>query len=164
MIRPLRKRHRAMVVVLALVVPPLFALGILGRPQEARMAAMPEGLAPEAVDPGAVISRHTKGAMPEFTARATLFARGDGVAVTVETTPHPVRPELLVYWSADAVSGASLPETAYLLGSLGSGGPTAFDLPVEAAGRDGHLVLYALAQSEVVETILLRAGRPSAEE
>jgi hypothetical protein len=59
------------------------------------------------------------------------------------------KPDLLVYWvtGSPAITDM-LPESASLLGSFNS---PALDLPAEATHTDGLLILFSLADQEIVD-------------
>jgi hypothetical protein len=61
-----------------------------------------------------------------------------------------VKPDLIVYWVAGSPSITDmLPNNARLLGALSSS--VALSLPPDAASGSGVLILYSLADQELVE-------------
>jgi len=153
MIHSLRQRHRRMVIALGAFLPLAIALGIAARKPVPSMNALPGQLA----------------AAPQpFTAteweRADLFGsapipvrllrertNSGRFAVTFSSAENFVKPDLMVYWVAGNPSPAdALPDNAQLLGAFDSF--TALALPAEAIQQTGVLVLYSLADNEIVET------------
>ena len=151
MIRPLRQRHRRMVIVLGVFLPIAFAVGIAARKPVPGMASLPKELA---------ASPH-KFAVTEWE-RANLFTKtpiqvrllresaGAGqFAVEFSAAKNFVKPDLIVYWVAGSPNITdSLPDNARLLGVFNS---TPLPLPVEATKANGVLMLYSLADNEVVD-------------
>ena len=152
MIRPLRQRHRRMVIALGILLPIAFALGIAGRKAVPSMDSLPANLL----------------AMPQqFEAteweRADLFvkspikvrllreqSKSDWVAVEFSAPTEFVKPDLMVYWVAgDPKVSDTLPDTAQLLGAFSSSSPLA--LPENLTMQNGALLLYSLADNEIVE-------------
>ena len=147
MILPLRIRHRRVFTVLGVVLPVAFGLGIAARKPVPQMNALPAEL---------------QAGAPRFNtpvwARRDLFTnapievrllRDSGRFAIACTAPADfVRPDLLVYWSGGEVHGGDLlPKDAVLLGAFSA---TALPLPADAAKRPGVLVLFSLADQEVV--------------
>jgi len=156
-IRPLRRRHRAFVVALGLVVGPLFVAGLLARrpiPEGDLPAAMRDDLAGD-VDPAAVQLHNTGGGLP---LEIVPLAEPGGtmrrlrIALLTETR----RPELLVYWQPGDDPEASIGEASRLLGVLVGTGPTFVELPESAQTEPGQLIFYSLTQHEVVDRVTPR--------
>jgi hypothetical protein len=73
----------------------------------------------------------------------------DRLAVELFAAKDFVKPDLLVYWARGKAAVAdALPEDAILLGTFSS---SAFRLPQEATQAEGFLVLYSLADNEIVD-------------
>lgn len=146
MIRSLRARHRAMILVLAPILPAILVLALVGRsavPAEAlpRQLTVPHDSTLQPVG-----SDWTLIESPRIQAR--YFAReGDSTASAIALTPAflPVPPDLLLYWSEIAGDSAGLPPEAALLGPLIPSEPVR--LP---ASSRGYLILYSLAHRERV--------------
>ena len=151
MIRPLRQRHRRMVIVLGVFLPIAFAVGIAARKPVPGMASLPKELA---------ASPH-KFAVTEWE-RANLFTKtpiqvrllresaGAGhFAVEFSAARDFVKPDLIVYWVAGSPNVTdTLPDNARLLGVFNSS--VALSLPPDAGPDSGVLVLYSLADQEIV--------------
>jgi hypothetical protein len=151
MIHPLRQRHRHIFMVLGVFLPVAFTVGIAVRKPAPLANELPAALA---VAPQAFENIEWQ--------RADLFAKspvqlrllrgqsGTGTfAVAFSTTKDFVKPDLLVYWVAgNSNLTNSLPDNAILLGAFTS---TPLLLPDNAAKSDGLLLLYSLADNEIVD-------------
>jgi hypothetical protein len=83
--------------------------------------------------------------------RVRLFRdHGSGtIAVGLTASKDFLEPDLMVYWSAgEAPAGDSLPAEAKLLGAFVS---ATLVLPPEASSTDGQLILFSLANQEIVD-------------
>ena len=152
MIRPLRQRHRRTVIVLGVFLPVAFAVGIAARKSVPGMTSMPKEL----------VASPQSFAVTEWE-RADLFTktpiqvrllreRADAARFAVEFSAAKdfVKPDLIVYWVAGSPNLTDkLPDNARLLGAFNSS--VALSLPPDAASGSGVLVLYSLADQEVVE-------------
>lgn len=150
----LRARHRRVVTLLAVVVPPLFLAGLaLRRPPP---DAGPDRAADQAairVEPagGLLVEARWDGAESADWLRAAVVASTQsvsGLAARVDAGVGDLPPDLLVLWSPAGAASGSL-DGALLLGPLAPGERRAFELP--AAARDGgRLVVHSLARRETV--------------
>ncbi len=150
-----------MTAALAVALPVLYVVALAARPDEPVTDPLPAALAgamPGDVDNdfGELISD------PAIVVRSrTDSSRQRRAGVTprwwIELTPRSAlaRPEVLVYWSRSSATG-TLSEDAWWLGSLGDR-TRAFELPEEALGVTGSLVLYSLGHQEVVASTRLPA-------
>ena len=152
MILRLRQRHRHMVIVLGIFLPLAFAVGIAARKPVPGMTSLPKEL---------VASPHNF-AVTEWE-RADLFMKipirvrllreraGAGrFAVEFSAPKDFVKPDLIVYWvPGNPNSTDALPENARLLGVFNPS--VALSLSPDAVSSSGTLVLYSLADQEVVE-------------
>lgn len=152
MIRPLRQRHRRMVVTLGVLLPVAFTLGIAARKPVPNMDSLPASLA----------STPQKFAATEWE-RTDLFVKSaiqvrllreqissGRFAVKFSAPQDFVKPDLMAYWVAgDSKITDTLPANAQLLGTFNSS--SALTLPVDPTTQNGMLVLYSLADNEVVE-------------
>ena len=151
MIRPLRQHHRRMVVTLGIFLPITFAIGIAARRPVVEVDSLPKELAPATV----------RFESQEWQ-RADLFVKspvlvrlmrevtGEGkFAVEFSAAKDFVKPDLIVYWVAENQNNTDkLPDSAVLLGSFSS---TPLLLPDEVAKSNGQLVLFSLADNEIVD-------------
>ena len=152
MIRPLRQGHRRMVIVLGVFLPIAFVIGIAARKPVPSMTSLPKEL---------VTSSQTF-AVTEWE-RADLFTKtpiqvrllresaGAGhFAVEFSAAKDFVKPDLIVYWvTGSQTITEKLPENARLLGTFNAS--VALSLSPDAAQGSGVLVLYSLADQEIVE-------------
>jgi hypothetical protein len=152
MIRPLRQRHRRIVIVLGVFLPVAFAVGITARKPVPAMMSLPNELG----------ASRQKFAATEWE-RSDLFTKtpiqvrllresaGAGhFAVEFSATKDFVKPDLIVYWVTGSPNITDrLLENARLLGAFNPS--LALPLPAEAETTVGTLVLYSLANHELVE-------------
>ena len=150
MILSLRQRHRHMFAVLVLLLPIAFVGGIAARRAVPQVTTLP----------------------PELSARAQTFIRtgfdrddlfakspvrvqlwreqGTGrCAVAFVAAREFVKPDLIAYWIAGTSPAADrLPPEASLLGAFNAG---PLLLPDEATTSAGTLILFSLADQEIVD-------------
>lgn len=150
MILPFRQRHRRMFAVLAVVLPLLFVVGIALR----RAVPQPETLPPE-LSPRTVTFTATdykRSDMFEKSPVQLRLWREQGtarLAVGFSAAKDFLKPDLLAYWSAaHPTTTGALPKDARLLGAFVAGPLT---LPAEASVSDGFLILFSLANQEIVD-------------
>lgn len=156
MIRPLRKRHRLVFIALALIVPPLLAAALLGRPRGPSQPPPPEGDGPAA----AVLTQRLQSWGGGSLRASVVRAEDGGFAVVVELLDPGSHPELLVYWDpAAGPDGAALPQDAYLLGRLAGTAPQRMALP-RGAAQSGRLILYDLPHQQRVTSFELELSPP----
>ncbi|MEM7350286.1 MAG: hypothetical protein AAF657_05740 [Acidobacteriota bacterium] len=155
MIAPLRRRHRWMTMLLAVVLPVLYIVALAGRQAEPIMAAVPSVLAVGTVAGGEATAEGLAIEGLPVTARVVL----SGSSWTLELTPSEplARPEVLVYWSDTAGPAERLPDGAYLLGAFGGVRAQAYAVSEAVMGRPGSLVLYSLGHQEVLGSVALPA-------
>jgi hypothetical protein len=152
MIRPLRQRHHRLVIALGVFIPIAFALGIAGRKAVPSMDSLPANLA----------AMPQKFEVTEWE-RADLFvkspinvrllreqSKSGQSAVEFSVPTEYVKPDLMVYWiHGDSQITDMLPNNAQLLGTFNVS--SALALPADSAAQNGRLVLYSLADNEVIE-------------
>ena len=152
MIRPLRQRHRRMVIVLGVFLPIAFAVGIAARKSVPDMPALPKELvaSPQTF---AVTEWERADLFTKTPIQVRLLRESAGVAhfaVAFSAAKDFVKPDLIVYWVAGSPNLTDkLPDNARLLGAFDSS--MALSLPPDAASGSGALVLYSLADQEIVE-------------
>jgi hypothetical protein len=146
----LRKRHRATLVSVALVLPPLFAAAILGRleaPIASELPTDPRAFgAVDALPPGAGRLQ-----IVERAHEARFSVRHDRARVAIAQTLGSPIPDLLAYWSPTRAID-ELPADVLLLGAVSSLERT-FKLP----STRGCIVLFSLAHGEIVVQAELEA-------
>lgn len=148
MTRSLRQRHRRIVCTLAVVLPVAFAAGLLARRPVPMAASAPPGLLEPSgrLDSVAWRKEHL---WPGHRIITTL-RRDPAGAASVELEPGDLaKPDVLAYWVGGGNSvGTGLPDNARLLGALSSLLP--LRIPADARAETGRLMLYSLADQEVV--------------
>ena len=155
MIRPLRRRHRVTMVLLAVALPAILAAGLIARRPVPAVETLPDGVDEGALagvprmvthlDGGGLVSMH-------------LIEAPSGISVALEVEGVRGRPEWLVYWSPESSSpGGRLPDGAWLLGALEENRRNLFDLPETAAGPVGRVILYRPVSGEVLGSLRLRS-------
>lgn len=147
MIRSLRQRHRIMVCALGVVLPLAFVAGIAARKPVPIGAALPSQLTSNAKDFGEVVL--TKPDIWPGQRIITSLRRDAAGSVAVELMFRDlVKPDVLLYWSAGKEGTEGLPENARLLGALLNNTPV--PIPADARGEAGRIILYSLADHEVL--------------
>jgi hypothetical protein len=84
--------------------------------------------------------------------QSKFFSKSDrpqDIYVVLQPARELNEPDLLLYWTANAPQGSSLPTHARLMGSFLGGKSFTVPLGVE---RSGHLVLFSLAHQTVFDT------------
>ena len=150
MILSLRQRHRRMFTVFGVLLPLLFVVGIAVR----RAVPQPDTLPPE-------LTSQTITFTATDYERGDLFAKSpvqvrlwreqgtERLAVGFSAAKDFLKPDLMAYWSAGRPpANDTLPPNASLLGAFVAG-PLA--LPAEASVQDGFLILFSLANQEIVD-------------
>ena len=151
MIRPLRQRHRRMVIVLGIFLPVAFVAGIAARKPVPEISSLPKEF------PSAISQFDSQ----EWQ-RADLFAKSsvrvrllrehrDAGKFSVEFSAGKnfVKPDLIVYWvTGNATATDKLPDNAILFGAFSS---TPLLLPDEVTKSSGVFVLFSLADNEIVD-------------
>jgi hypothetical protein len=102
---------------------------------------------------------------PQFSIRTRLLSDsgvGQKFAVELAPTKEIVQPDLIVYWVPTTLKiGDPIPDNVVLLGAFLQTMPTQLLLPAEAAKGSGALLLYSLADHEVVAASKpLEVGKP----
>lgn len=150
MILNLRQRHRRVFAVLGALLPLLFVVGIAVR----RAVPQPESLPPE-LSPQTVTFTATGYERDDLFHKSPVQVRlfrdheSGALAVGLTAAKDFLKPDLMAYWSAARPTASdALPPNASLLGAF-IGGPLA--LPTEASVQDGFLILFSLANQEIVD-------------
>lgn len=151
MIRPLRQRHRRMVIAVGIFLPIAFAAGIAARKTVPATASLPAGLATSS-QKFAVTKWERSDMFVKIPIQVRLMVENaDGVLLAVEFSAAKdfVKPDLIVYWVAgNPAITDTLPDNAILLGSFSS---MPLALSDEVAKSNGQLVLFSLADNEIVD-------------
>lgn len=147
MIRPLRIRHRRIFTMLGLLLPVAFGLGIAARKPVPQM-----NLGSFALNLSGASSAHLLWERSDLFTNAPVLVRlshADGEPImNCTATADFVKPDLLVYWSSHRTPiSDSLPGDAVLLGGFST--PN-LRLPHDAVNRAGTLMLFSLADNELV--------------
>jgi hypothetical protein len=147
-IRPLRQRHRLLLRLLAVVLPVSFGIGLAARRPIPVSRDLPREWAPRSSDfGGVVLSRADLWPDRRF---LTLLRRDSSGALAVELLLDGlIAPDLLLYWTgAGDTAPERLPEDARLLGACIDRMP--LPIPQAVRGTTGRLVLYSLAEHQVM--------------
>jgi hypothetical protein len=149
MILPLRQRHRRVFAALSVLLPVAFAVGIAARRPAPSVATLPAGLG-SALEQSAALVWERSDLFAKAPVQVQLYrADPERWAVALSAGPDFVKPDLIVYWAAGNTAVTDeLPSNAVLLGAFTSG---ALRLPPEAASEGGSLILFSLADQEVVD-------------
>jgi hypothetical protein len=155
MILSRRKIHRFSFIVLAIVLPLVFGVGVFLQPQ---MLPADSSTAPLFALSGAGATQSSEIEASTISAQGFRFQaqtfQGEGNQMLLALTPATVvkLPDPLVYWQAGEAQGETLDPRAILLGSLSGASQRQFALPAVAQGQDGSLVLYTLGYQRIVAT------------
>jgi len=148
MIRSLRQRHRRIAVVTGVLLPLAFAVGIAARRPVPDVSVLPAALAP-APRNFSSLEWDRADLFPRTSARVRLWRdpnRTNQFAIEISLPRDFAKPDVLVYWSAGTQpSTNALPDDSRLLGVCGS------PLPLLAATDGGKLLLYSLADRELLD-------------
>jgi hypothetical protein len=151
MILALRQRHRRMFAVIGIVVPCSFAIGIAARKPIPTTANLPGEFR---ATPQPVVGDDWEYTDLFTNAPVRVHLLKDRTAegrfaVFLSAEKDFVKPDLLAYWlPAYPKSVDALPEDAVLLGGFSS---AALPLPAQSLKSEGVILLYSLANNEVVD-------------
>ena len=152
MIRPLRQGHRRIFAMLAIILPAAFAMGVAARKPVPKVEGLPAALMPPATSfPATIWSRNDLFSKVRIPA-VLLRERADTgrYAIQLCVPAAFTKPDVLVYWCPVAtVSKDSIPDDALFLGPFS--GSTPRQLPGGISSAPGSLILYSLANGEVVD-------------
>ena len=149
MILSLRQRHRRMFAVIGVLLPVVFVVGIVLR----RTVPPTTELSPELSAQTYTFSatgQEFGDLFPKSGVRVLLWQDipGDQYALSFTLVNEFAKPDLLAYWTAGPPADTNqLPTQATLLGAFVAG---PLVLPAEATRTEGRLILYSLANQEVV--------------
>lgn len=148
MILALRQRHRRMFAAIGCLLPVAFMVGIGARRPVPSVSQLPRALMTEEVESGSTVwERDDLFAKIAVNVRLNRTASGD-LTMTCTAKGDFAKPDLIVYWETrGATNVAALPDSATLLGAFSVG---ALRLPANVAMQEGALILFSLADQEIV--------------
>ena len=151
MIHSLRQQHRRTFLALGIFLPVAFVVGIAARKSVPTVAELPAALAAtpqkfEAVE----WERADLFSKSPVQVRLLRKQKSSGqFAVSFSAAKDFVPPDLIVYWvTANSSVTNTLPANAILLGTFSA---AALPLSDEIVKSNGALILYSLANGEIVE-------------
>ena len=151
MILPLRQLHRRVMITLGIVLPVAFVTGMVERQPTPAMDALPAGLAVSQNFPA--IAWERADFFAQLPVRVRLLresAKAGRYAVDLIPARDFAKPDVLVYWAPGNPGLTNgVPGDAPLIGVMGSG--LVFPLPETSSSRPGALMLYSLADDEVLD-------------
>jgi len=145
----LRQRHRWTIFTIGLVVGFVFLMGVLKRHPVLETETLPPELAQ--TQTFSATGEERANLFEHSPVRVRLWRQQETGSLAVDFTAEKsfLKPDLLAYWSAARVAKSdTLPADATLLGAF-VGGPLL--LPKEASVSEGSLILYTLANHEIVD-------------
>ena len=152
MIRPLRQRHRRTFFALGIFLPVAFVFGIFARRPlpEVRCCCQKKSRPPQLHSPRK--SGRARICFPNHPCKSGCCAKHrerENLPWHFSPPKIFVKPDLLIYW-ADGYANATnaLPDNAILLGAFNS---LRLPLPAAAGKTAGALVLFSLADNEIVD-------------
>jgi hypothetical protein len=147
MVLPLRRRHRRMFAVIGVLLPVAFVTGVAAR--KPIPTALPTG-SPSGQE--TFLNQWERSDLfTNTTMRVQLRKASDTsrTAIQMSAPKDFVKADLLVYWlPAESNLKDTVPDDAVLLGAFISG--QALPIPPGAVGKPGLLVLYGLADQEII--------------
>jgi hypothetical protein len=151
MIHRLRQHHGRMLIALGIFLPVMFAIGICARKPMPKTTELPPTLAATTQTFEAVFWKNADVfAKAPIQVRLLREQQGAGrFAISFSSAQDFAKPDLIVYWVTGSPSITNtLPDDAILLGTCNT---TALPLPDDVAKSSGALVLYSLADNEIVD-------------
>ncbi len=150
MTRELRQRHRRMFPALGVLAGMLFVVGVVRRRPVPELEKLPAELAPQMENLTAT-GEERSDVFEKAPVRVRLWRQQENGSLAIDfLAPRDfLKADLLTYWSATPPrSDNALPADATLLGAF-LGGP--WSLPKEALTNQGCLILFSLANHELVD-------------
>ena len=158
MILFLRQRHRQVFAVLGILLPIVLVGGIAARKSIPTVAELPPVIAKPLAGTGVAWGRRDVFEKLPVVVSLATNAQTD-VSLRLEAPANFARPDVLVYWSAAKIDPTDkLPADAILLGAFTV---NELHVPTSAVAARGHLILFSLADQELVavsRAIQLNAG------
>lgn len=153
MIARLRRRHRRLVILLALAAPLLLALGLMGRRPLFRVDALPNFSQEDHFAAAQILAERDD--LFEHPISLRLLSLEGHRGIELRAIRSLRAPDILVYWSARDDPDRALPEGAHLLGRLQGLAPCRAALPEGARG--GLVILYSLGHTRRLDSAPLEA-------
>jgi hypothetical protein len=152
MVRPLRQRHRIVVLALSAFLPVAFVLGIASRRSVPLIPALPSGLSAQAGQISqSVWVRDDLWEKKPLRTRLLSDPLTSNLALEVTATTPVVLPDVLLYWAPGTSKVDDLlPGDAVLLGEWMQESANPVAVPRPAKVLQGRLILYSLADHEIV--------------
>ncbi len=148
MIRPLRRRHRHMIWAMMLVLPAGF-LGGLSFRRSVPMTGAPINTWVSSPSADGQIVWTKSDLFPGHPIDTTLRRETNGTTSVELRSQGLTKPDLLAYWvTGEPKEPSGIPENARLMGSWSNFIPLL--IPVNTRGEIGHLILYSLADQQIV--------------
>lgn len=149
-----RRRHLAIFVALAVVVPAGLIVSVTGRTPVPPAAALPTDLAPGSVPPAATADLEWVRSGPLWDELGIEIARVPNPDGIPRVAFHPTRdlraPKVLAYWAPGPGPLRSVPAGAVLLGALVGTGTAVFPLPPSMRDVEGRFLVYSLGHQRVL--------------
>jgi len=169
MILSLRRRHRVMMLSLALILPIAFVAALVVRQPIPTTQDLPINSTPLSSEDWRLCfekdnlwSRWPSLSRPALPITTRLYAnRQSGTQLAMELQPREnlKTPDILVYCHpAFSAGGGQLPERAQLLGTLAGTETRRFILPVAASEQETLIILYSLAHQKIIAETQLPAA------
>jgi hypothetical protein len=151
MIRPLRQLHRRTFALLCFALPVAFGISVVARKPVPTVANLPAELNASANESTEAVWERddlfTKAAVRVKLSRGMAGLERD--VISLSASPDFAKPDLIVYWlGGNPNVSDTLPDAAQLLGSFSA---SALKLPTESAINIGTLILFSLANQEIVD-------------
>jgi hypothetical protein len=150
-IRPLRQRHRRVFAVLGVLLPVAFIAGLAARNPVPTMATLPAEIVGDTSRFTTVVWKRTD--LFEGQTILTRLLTDDAGTVAIALSPKDplAQPDLMAYWSdGNQPVQDRLPDDAVLLGAMTGIPAVPLGLPDSTTAREGRLILYSLADHEIV--------------
>jgi len=151
MVRLLRQRHRIAVSALSVLLPAAFVLGIGSRHSLPPAISLPAAF--ENKPPAESLARWSRNDLWEkeqLNTRLLEDPARSNLSLEVTAPESTPRPDVLLYWSfGNGSIEDSLPKNAIFLGAWSQQPGSNVELPSAARG-EGKLILYSLADHEIV--------------
>jgi hypothetical protein len=151
MILSLRQRHRRTFAVIGVLLPLAFVAGIVARRTVPEISMLPPALSTTSAQTFTATGYERDDAFDNAPVKIRLWrdlSTGQ-FAVGFGAPKDFVKPDLIAYWiTGQPTNRTELPTNAILLGSFVA---TTLPLPAEAATAEGSLILFSLADQEIVD-------------